>query len=215
VYTASHDLKAPIANLEGLINDMMHSLHGKLEPDEQYLLQLLQDSNNKLKRTISDLTNITRVHKEINESEYDLSFAEVLADIMMDLKPLIDALQVKVQVQLAVPQITYARKNLRSVLYNLVSNAVKYHDPVRLPEINIATTQEGEFIKLTIADNGLGIRPDQQHKLFSMFKRVHTHVEGSGIGLYIVKRIVENNGGRIAVESQPGKGSTFTVYFRK
>jgi PAS domain S-box-containing protein len=215
VYTASHDLKAPVANLEGLINDMMHSMYTKLGPDEKYLLELLQVSNNKLKRTIADLTNITRVQKEVNESEVDLAFAEVLTDILVDLQPQIEELNAHITLDLAVPEITYARKNLRSILYNLVSNALKYHDPARVPEIKIATSPEGEFIKLTVTDNGLGIRTDQQHKLFSMFKRVHTHVEGSGIGLYIVKRIVENNGGNIKVVSQPGKGSSFHVNFRK
>jgi signal transduction histidine kinase len=72
----------------------------------------------------------------------------------------------------------------------------------------------GEYMMLSIEDNGLDISPSQTHKLFSMFKRLHTHVDGSGIGLYITKRIVENNGGRIEVESQEGKGSIFRVYFK-
>ena len=68
---------------------------------------------------------------------------------------------------------------------------------------------------LEVADNGLGIKQEHQHKLFSMFKRLHTHVEGTGIGLYIVKRIIENNGGRIHVESKHGVGTTFRVYFKE
>ena len=67
---------------------------------------------------------------------------------------------------------------------------------------------------LEVADNGLGIKQEHQHKLFSMFKRLHTHVEGTGIGLYIVKRIIENNGGRLHVESKHGVGTTFRVYFK-
>jgi signal transduction histidine kinase len=67
---------------------------------------------------------------------------------------------------------------------------------------------------LLVQDNGLGLSTSQQTKLFTMFKRMHTHVEGSGIGLYIVKRIIENNGGKIDVESEQGKGTTFKVYFK-
>jgi signal transduction histidine kinase len=67
---------------------------------------------------------------------------------------------------------------------------------------------------LSFADNGLGIQADQVDKIFLMFKRVHTHVEGSGIGLYIVKRIIENNGGRVEVQSEPGRGTTFNMYFK-
>jgi signal transduction histidine kinase len=213
VYTASHDLRSPIANLEGLTNDMMYNIYERLAPDEQYLLKLLGESINKLKRTIVDLTNITRVHKEVNQSEMELSFADVFADVKSDIGSLITETKACIKTDFAIPNLTYARKNLRSILYNLVSNAIKYRNPEKELQINVSTTLEGEYIKLTVTDNGLGIRADQQHKLFSMFRRVHTHVEGSGIGLYIVKRIVENNGGYIEVESEDGKGSAFKVYF--
>ncbi|MGV3587573.1 MAG: CHASE domain-containing protein [Adhaeribacter sp.] len=214
VYTASHDLRAPIANLEGLTNDMMYNMYARLTPEEQFVLKLLRESINKLKRTIVDLTNITRVQKEVNQSQVNLSFAEVLADVKQDIQSMITESGACFKIDFAVPEIIYARKNLRSILYNLVSNAIKYRAPERKPQILVSTSQEGEYITLTVSDNGLGIRTDQQHKLFSMFRRVHTHVEGSGIGLYIVKRIVENNGGYVAVESQEGKGSTFKVFFK-
>ncbi|GEO02552.1 hypothetical protein AAE02nite_02160 [Adhaeribacter aerolatus] len=215
VYTASHDLRAPIANLEGLTNDMMYNMYARLTPDEQFVLKLLRESINKLKRTIVDLTNITRVQKEVNQDQVNLSFAETLADVKQDIQAMIAESGACIKTDFAVPEIVYARKNLRSILYNLVSNAIKYRDLKRKPEIIISTAQEEEYITLTVSDNGLGIRADQQHKLFSMFRRVHTHVEGSGIGLYIVKRIVENYGGYVTVDSTEGKGSTFKVYFKK
>ncbi|KAA5539820.1 CHASE domain-containing protein [Adhaeribacter rhizoryzae] len=215
VYTASHDLRAPIANLEGLTNDMMYNLYARLAPEEQFVLRLVQESINKLKRTIVDLTNITRVQKEVDQSQINLSFAEVLADVQQDILPMIEESEACIQTDFAVPEIIYARKNLRSILYNLVSNAIKYRHLERKPLVIISTAQEEEYITLTVSDNGLGIRADQQHKLFSMFRRVHTHVEGSGIGLYIVKRIVENNGGYVTVDSQEGQGATFKVFFKK
>ena len=72
-----------------------------------------------------------------------------------------------------------------------------------------------DYHVLTVQDNGLGLSPEQQAGLFTMFRRFHGHVEGSGIGLYMVKRSVENAGGRIEVQSEPGQGSTFRVYFRR
>jgi signal transduction histidine kinase len=78
----------------------------------------------------------------------------------------------------------------------LLTNAIKYRSPDRAIEINITSVQQDSFILLSFADNGLGIPADQIEKIFLMFKRVHTHVEGSGIGLYIVKRIIENNAGK-------------------
>jgi signal transduction histidine kinase len=81
--------------------------------------------------------------------------------------------------------------------------------------VRISTEDAGDYVALCVKDNGLGISAEQQKKLFTMFKRFHDHVEGSGVGLYIVKRIIENAGGRIEVESTVGKGSEFTVYFPK
>ncbi|HEY4650328.1 MAG TPA: ATP-binding protein, partial [Pontibacter sp.] len=120
-----------------------------------------------------------------------------------------------IETNFEVEAILYARKNLRSIMYNLVSNAVKYRSEERAPSVRVSTYRKNDFVVLEIADNGLGIRKEQQHKLFSMFKRLHKHVEGTGIGLYIVKRIIENNGGRIEVESEYDKGTTFRVYFRE
>src|SRR5690606_34174010 len=94
-----------------------------------------------------------------------------------------------------------------------LSNAIKYRSEERPLVINVSTRQSNKYVILSIQDNGLGMSKDQQQKLFSMFKRFHTHVEGTGIGLYIVKRIVENKKGMIQVESEEGKGTTFNIYF--
>jgi PAS domain S-box-containing protein len=213
VYTASHDLKAPIANLEGLTHDLQYSLQGRLDGEEQKVIRLVSDSINKLKRTILDLAEITKVQKSIDAAGETMVFAEVYQDVAADLQKMIGEAGAHITTDFAVPQVHFARKNLRSIFYNLVSNALKYRAPDRPLHITVATRQEKAFICLSVADNGLGIRADQHHKLFAMFRRVHTHVEGSGIGLYIVKRIIENNGGRIALDSEVGKGTTFTVYF--
>jgi signal transduction histidine kinase len=112
-----------------------------------------------------------------------------------------------------VDHLYFARINLRSILYNLLSNAIKYRSPERNPEIKISTSQKDRYIVLTIQDNGLGLNENQQKRLFTMFKRFHTHVDGTGIGLYIVKRIVENKEGKIEVGSKKGEGTTFKIYF--
>nr|WP_246853552.1 ATP-binding protein [Rufibacter aurantiacus] len=99
-------------------------------------------------------------------------------------------------------------------MYNFISNAIKYRSPQRTPLIRITSKKEGDFCVLTVEDNGLGIDASQQDKLFAMFQRLHDHVEGTGIGLYIVKKIIDNSGGKIEVESEKGKGSTFKVSFK-
>jgi signal transduction histidine kinase len=97
-------------------------------------------------------------------------------------------------------------------MYNLLVNAIKYRSPEKQLQIHIQTRQEGAYTILSVQDNGLGIRADQKDKLFAMFHRIHTHIQGTGIGLYVVKRIVDNNNGKIEVESEVGTGTTFHVY---
>lgn len=105
----------------------------------------------------------------------------------------------------------FAPKHLRSIIYNLLSNAVKYHAPDRPPVVRLTARCLDDQIVLTVQDNGLGLSDIQQGQLSRLFRRLHTHVEGSGVSLYMVRKIGENASGTIAVRSQPGRGSTFTV----
>ncbi|MBC5774608.1 CHASE domain-containing protein [Pontibacter sp. KCTC 32443] len=215
VYTASHDLKSPIANIEGLVTLLRDILQGKLDAEDEKVLDMVGNSINKLKETIADLAEITKVQKELQSKVEPLRFEQILTDVLTDINGLVAETGTSIETNFEVDAILYARKNLRSIMYNLVSNAVKYRSPDRSPKIKVQTYHEDKYIVLEVADNGLGIKKEQQHKLFNMFKRLHTHVEGTGIGLYIVKRIIENNGGRINVESEQGKGTTFRVYFKE
>ena len=215
VYTASHDLKSPIANMEGLATLLRDVLQGKLNKEDEQVLDMVQHAVNKLKGTIADLAEITKVQKELQSAVEPLSFDMMLEGITTDIDGLIKESGATITTDFEVRNILYARKNLRSIIYNLVSNAIKYKSPERAPEVHIATYRDEGYLVLEIQDNGLGIKKEQQHKLFTMFKRLHSHVEGTGIGLYIVKRIIENNGGRIEVESELGKGTTFRVYFKQ
>jgi PAS domain S-box-containing protein len=214
IYTASHDLKAPISNLEGLINLLQIKTGDKLSEPEKKIISLIEVSVSKLRRTIVDLTEITKVQKELQAEAEPVQMEEVLKDVETDISQLIKESDARITTSFEVATIRFARKNIRSILYNLLTNSIKYRSPDRIPEIHIRTQQKDSYMLLSFADNGLGIQADQIEKIFLMFKRVHTHVEGSGIGLYIVKRIIENNGGKIDVQSEPGKGTTFNMYFK-
>lgn len=214
IYTASHDLKAPISNLEGLITLLEMKTGNKIQEPEKKIIDLIKVSVGKLKRTIVDLTEITKVQKELHAEAEPVLLEELLKDVKTDVSQLIEESGACIYTGFEVPSIPFARKNIRSILYNLLTNAIKYRSPDRPIQINIRTSIQDSYILLSFADNGLGIQADQIEKIFLMFKRVHTHVEGSGIGLYIVKRIIENNGGKIEVESEPGKGTTFNMYFK-
>jgi signal transduction histidine kinase len=212
VYTASHDLKSPIANLEGFQRVLLGRLSGRITEQEQQMLLFMQQATHKLNQTINDLTEIARIQSEAGEQEH-LSFRQMLLEVRQDIASLIEQSAARIEVELAVELVVLPRKHLRSILYNLLSNALKYRSPDRESWVRVTTRQQGNLVVLSVEDNGLGLDESQQSRLFQLFKRMHVHVEGTGVGLYMVKRMVESNAGRIGVESQPGVGSTFRVYF--
>jgi PAS domain S-box-containing protein len=218
IYTASHDLKAPITNIEGLA----HALHdqlpaaGALAEAVAPLLGMMQDSIERFQRTLDHLSDVTKLQKEHGQPLAEVALATVVDEVRLDLQPLLLASGAQLEINLlACPQVAFSPKNLRSVVYNLLSNALKYRDPARLLRVRIGCRPAGNYLVLEVQDNGLGLDASQQAELFTMFRRFHVGVEGSGIGLYMVKKIVENAGGKLTVESTPGVGSVFSVYFRR
>ncbi len=218
IYTASHDLKAPILNIEGLMKVLsrrIHKLTGRDEPMAN-ILSLMENSVNRFKETITDLTDIARVQKQTDQVIEQVDLTEIVNAIAMDLEQQIQESGTQIESHLeACPAIVFARKNLKSVVYNLLSNAIKYRNPGREPHIVLTYRQEDRFLVLSVEDNGLGMEPGDTNKIFDMFKRLHAHVDGTGIGLYIVKKVLENAGGKIEVDSQVGVGTTFKVYFKR
>lgn len=213
IYTASHDLRAPITNIEGLVQALVSELPATPEPQIAFIIQLMQDSVERFKRTIDQLTDVSKLQREHGAVAERAPLITVVEDVRLDLEPLIHSLGAEVQIDVTnCPPFPLSEKNLRSVAYNLLSNALKYHSPERRPLVRLRAWCEDQHLLLTVQDNGLGLDPASQQKLFGMFQRMHDHVEGSGIGLYMVKRMIENAGGRIEVKSELGEGSTFLVY---
>ncbi|GAL85713.1 PAS/PAC sensor signal transduction histidine kinase [Sporocytophaga myxococcoides] len=220
IYTASHDLKAPINNIDGLLASVKEELDSecKKKLEESGILEMLNISIQKFKNTLYDLASIGKTQSGIAEElKSRVDFKEVLDQVKFDLMDDIENSHAKIYDYFTEASfINFSRKNLRSILYNLLSNAIKYASPERIPEIIIRTSKVREdLILLEVKDNGLGISTKDHGKVFSMYERIHTHIEGTGVGLNIVKRIVENNGGKIELESQEGKGSTFKIYFKE
>ena len=215
VYTASHDLRAPISNVEGLLNVLSHEVEAVKSKEINELVRLMKMSIDKFKITIQSLTEVSKVQRsEPDEFYEEISVKEVFEDIRFNLSSLIQQYKPLITVEFQRDKVRLSKKDFASILYNLLSNAIKYNDPSRLCEVHISTEGQDGFFILTVSDNGLGMRPDFKEKIFKMFKRMHDHVEGTGIGLYIIKRIVENHGGEIKVESELGKGSVFKIFLK-
>ncbi|MFN3404172.1 MAG: PAS domain S-box protein [Cytophagaceae bacterium] len=215
VYTASHDLKAPISNIEGLVITLSNELINN-NGEVNNIIELINKSILKFKRTIQDLSEITKIQVDVQHNQTEVDLYELLEEIKFSINAMISSNNTHLINDFSCcGSIRFSRVNLKSILYNLITNAIKYRSPERNPVIEIFTESCDQFVVLGVKDNGLGIGEQNKEKIFSMFKRLHDHVEGSGVGLYIVKKIVENNGGRIEVESELNKGTCFKVYLKQ
>jgi PAS domain S-box-containing protein len=218
IYTASHDLRAPITNIEGLLQALIselppvHTFNAEVAP----ILHMMQDSVDRFQKTIGQLTDISKLQKEAGHALEPIELESIIRDVRLDLEPLVRQTGGTIAVDISdCPRIAFSEKNLRSVVFNLLSNALKYRHPSRPPQVQLRAYCEDNFAVLAVTDNGLGLDASGQTKLFGMFQRLHDHVEGSGIGLYMVKKMVENAGGHITVQSEIGTGTVFAVYFVK
>ncbi len=216
VYSASHDLKSPITNIEGLLLALRQQLPPATEqpPLVPRLLDMMDGAVRRFQQTLGHLTDVTRLQQAMLDQPTEaVDLAALAEDVRLDMLPELTAADATLHLDLAAcPTVYFSAKNLRSILYNLLSNAVKYRDPARPPVVTLRCrpAAAGQVL-LEVQDNGLGLSERQQGELFRLFRRLHHHVSGSGVGLYMVKKMVENAGGTLAVHSQPGVGSTFTA----
>ncbi|MCB2377647.1 PAS domain-containing sensor histidine kinase [Hymenobacter sp. BT635] len=214
IYTASHDLREPITNLEGLVEALQDELPAASfqAPLVPSLLTMIQKAVARFQLTIAQLTDLAQLQQAQQQPNEAVDVVALVESIRLDLAPRLEAANVLLEVDIAPGlAVSFAPKHLRSILYNLLSNAVKYRDSSRRPRVVLRCFRTADTVQLEVQDNGLGLDATQQTKLFGLFQRLHPEIEGSGIGLYMVKRIVDNAGGTISVQSQPGVGSTFVV----
>lgn len=218
VYMASHDLKTPINNIEGLIRALESSLSSESADSSMVarLLDMVHKSVERFKSTLTELSQIARLQREEIEDTEALSIGKIIEEVKLDLSSMIAeaGAQFKIDVDNCRP-INFSAKNMRSIVYNLISNAIKYRSPERTPLVDIRCEERSGYQVLTVTDNGLGMDMANKHKVFAMFQRLHDHVEGTGVGLYITKKVIDNAGGKIEVDSEVGVGTTFTVYFKQ
>ncbi|TGE28146.1 sensor histidine kinase [Hymenobacter metallicola] len=213
VYMAAHDLKGPINNLEGLVQALSEELPAPPDAPARPLLHMMQDAVGRFQRTLAQLSDVLQLHQAHDPAAPPVELGAVVDDLRQDLLPALQQTGGQLEVDaVACPVVAMPAKSLRSVLYNLLSNALKYRHPDRPPLVRLNCRTEDGFWHLTVQDNGLGLDATQQASLFALFRRFHDHVEGTGLGLYTVKKIVENLGGRVQVQSELGVGSTFSVY---
>ena len=209
-YIVSHNLRAPVARIQGLVNifnkeDMNHELN-------KQILEHLSQSSYGLDMIIKDLTEVLTIRKNINTNREEIDIEAVIDSEITHLEEQIRNSEGIIIKELNIKSLLSVKIYLQSIVHNLLSNAVKYKYPDRKPVILIKTEQLGSSFVLIVEDNGLGVDTTDPYKIFGLYQRMHTHVEGKGLGLYLVKTQVETLNGSIEVESKLGQGSVFKVY---
>ncbi len=212
IYTASHDLKAPISNMEGLLHTIFDETKDLFTIDVLQLLKMMEESINRLKITIKELAEISRIQKDTENNREPISVMEIYNEYIEVHKDKLAKCNAIFTTEFNEKEVYLSKQNFRTIIYNLINNSIKYHHSQRSPVIHLNTYREDNFVVFKITDNGIGFDMSQKDKIFGMFKRLHAHVPGSGVGLYLVKRIVENSDGKIEVNSEVQKGSEFRIY---
>jgi signal transduction histidine kinase len=208
VYTVSHDLKAPLVTIQGMSSIVLEEYAEKLDEDGRHYLQRIVANTQQMERLILDLLTLSRSGREAHSPE-EVPLAELVRDIVADLA---EALQPKgIEVVIGeLPTIRAIRVQMEQVMKNLLTNAIKYMGDPASPSIEIGATSRSTETEVWVRDTGIGIDPAYHDKIFEIFQRLKdVEAEGSGVGLPIVKKIVQGAGGRIWVESARGQGSAF------
>ncbi|HEY7609619.1 MAG TPA: ATP-binding protein [Alphaproteobacteria bacterium] len=210
-YIASHDLKAPLRGIHNYANFLIEDYGDKLDEDGRGKLLTLGRLAKRMEDIINDLLTFSRVGRT-EESLAEVDLNAVLADVLESLKVFLEEAKAKVTVADPLPRMHCDQVRVRAVFHNLITNGVKYNDNAE-KQIRIGWDEnaEGEIV-FSVSDNGIGIPEKHRDKVFSIFKRLHSgdkYGGGTGAGLAIVKKIVEQHRGRIWLDSEPGQGTTF------
>ena len=213
-YITSHNLRAPLSNLTGLLN-----LIEEIPIEDSELKEIINGfskSTHLLNETINDLVKVIIIKDNPSIQKEKLLIKDVFENVFNQLSFLISSNKPILKIDLEVETIFDINKSyLESIFLNLLTNAINYREPSRQLRITIATKVEDNNLFMTFKDNGIGIDLEKNNdKIFGLYQRFHNYPESKGLGLYLVKSQVESMGGTISVDSNVGKGTTFTIVFK-
>jgi len=212
--TLAHDIKTPLTAME-LTIQMLKKIPG-LERFGKFpeLMGYLDNSVKKMRNMVQELMQsrwAEHPHSAVSEL---IDFQNILEDVKLTLAQQISEAGASIKYQLDVSEVFFARRNLRSILYNLINNSLKYRSPHRPLVVTVKTYVEENFTVISVKDNGIGISQENQQRIFNKFQRVKSSIEGNGIGLYLVRELLHGSGGDISLSSEKGEGAEFKVFLK-
>lgn len=212
-YSVSHDMRAPLRSINGYAEILLND--PGISAQHKQFLHRISRSATRMDRLIQDMLAYSRMAKtQLELRPVDL---ETLVRDVIQQYPQFQSPMSKIEVRGPLGSVLAHEAAMTQVISNLLGNAVKFVEPGALPQIRIWSEHTAPFIKLCIQDNGIGIDPKDQHRIFGIFERLHSErdYEGTGIGLSIVKKAVERMGGTVSLQSELGRGSRFCVQLKK
>lgn len=213
LYSFSHDIKQPLSVLTLLPDAMEDAFEERNREEFSNNIDKLNRSAESMKKIIDELTTLIKVNEQPSYGER-VNIENICEDVLLTLKDEIYKYAIDIKTEFYTSEIFFSRKNLRSIVFNLLNNSIKYRNIERPLQIVIRTEKVDEYIRLSVTDNGLGINSKFHDMIFKRYSRLNTNVAGAGLGLYIIRTMVENNGGKIEVKSTEGEGATFNIYFK-
>lgn len=212
-YTTSHDLRSPVNNLLSVFN-LLNKHH--IEDEEvHHFLAVLKSGTETLKETLNEYVDLLSQNKHLKIEKEQVYFNDVCETVTRSIQTLIADSKADIQTDFnSLPAIHFNRSYLESIFLNLISNAIKYAFPGRPPVIELHSWTENGELLLSVTDNGRGFDMEKvRDRIFGMHQRFHEHNDSKGIGLYLVHHHVTIMGGRITVNSEPDKGTSFIISF--
>jgi signal transduction histidine kinase len=210
IYTVSHDLRSPLVTVSGFMSLLKEDLEMGDSQRAFSDLDTINEAITKMDRLLMDTLELSRIGRVINPIE-DASFDHIVREALEQTADRIQSRSVSVSVAQDLPDVRVDMPRIVEVLVNLIENSVKYMGDQEGPTIEIGSRKDGEETVFFVRDNGVGIDPKEHEKIFGLFYKADRKSEGTGVGLAIVKRIIEVHSGRIWIESELGKGCTSSL----
>ena len=222
VYSITHDLKTPLVSLQGFSSLLQREFHDQLDEEGKHYMERIQGNVAHMDSLISDLLELSRIGRVVGPIE-EINVGTVLKEIQQNLSIELKEAGTELVVQEPLPAVHADPGRIRQVFTNLIENALKFRSRDRPLRIEVGCKEERGSYRIHVADNGIGIAPQYQEQIFNPFRKLDPKTEGMGIGLALVKKIVEHHGGRVWIESpstllrtpteaaegQEGGGATF------
>jgi light-regulated signal transduction histidine kinase (bacteriophytochrome) len=213
-YAISHDLQEPLRTIGGFTQLLAKRYRGRLNGEADELIEYITGGVDRMSRLITDLLAYSQLSRSGEHMDSAVDMSAVVSAAVENLAQSIADTGARVTWE-ELPAVCGDYTRLVQLMQNLIGNSIKYRQPASAPEVHIAAKVEQDQWRFVVTDNGVGFPQEQAERIFGLFKRLHGFsVPGTGIGLAICRRIVEQHGGRIWTEGRPGSGATFYFTLR-